>query len=157
MTSTDFNPRVPCGTRPSVICNENTKRSISIHGSRVGPDKASSVQKHQGSHFNPRVPCGTRRVVFACWWRWMYFNPRVPCGTRLFAILTTCTILPFQSTGPVWDPTLCHEVGNNLLKFQSTGPVWDPTSSSCPRFYRVAYFNPRVPCGTRRQSNFPRV
>ena len=82
-SSTDFNPRLPCGRRPI------TKSFIS-----------------RQSNFNPRLPCGRRQVKKLCQahihlfqstpsvWKatfssnyydqWLAnFNPRLPCGRRL--------------------------------------------------------------------------
>ena len=80
---TNFNPQVPCGTRRYV------PRAYSGRG-----------------NFNPQVPCGTRR------WRSAtaeasarYFNPQVPCGTRLLPAISRSLTHPFQSTGPLRDPT----------------------------------------------------
>ena len=80
---TNFNPQVPCGTRRYV------PRAYSGRG-----------------NFNPQVPCGTRR------WRSAtaeasarYFNPQVPCGARLLPAISRSLTHPFQSTGPLRDPT----------------------------------------------------
>ena len=79
------------------------------------------------------------------------FNPRVPCGTRRHHVLFRLSSCGFQSTGPVWDPTMRHKLLFVQVIFQSTGPVWDPTSSSYRKRAPHWHFNPRVPCGTRRQ------
>ncbi len=39
-------------------------------------------------------------------------------------------------------------------EFQSTGPVWDPTLYIQCALKNTVYFNPRVPCGTRPVSLF---
>ena len=152
-----FNPRVPCGTRlaikiwnrrrsifqstgpvwdPTTIRNNIfiSKKRISIHGSRVGPDQ-------------PAV--GQNNPLYA------NFNPRVPCGTRLFSCASSLYCLIFQSTGPVWDPTR-RSCSEKIWKiFQSTGPVWDPTCHPYRPWESQTHFNPRVPCGTRRRFHIP--
>ena len=105
-----------------------------------------------------------------------HFNPRVPCGTRLTLIFVSAIHTKFQSTGPVWDPTSSASRPPKALVFQSTGPVWDPTgmwqNSSSLKLISIhgsrvgpdspfsaissssLHFNPRVPCGTRRNPIF---
>ena len=39
------------------------------------------------------------------------------------------------------------------LQFQSTHPVWDATFVYVTPFPSFFYFNPRIPCGMRRESN----
>ena len=146
----DFNPQVPCGTRPTI----------------------ASYQSVLISYFNPQVPCGTRlyeRIRYTPLKTfqstgplrdptlrhlvaehlsgisihrslagpdrrdWMtrrglcHFNPQVPCGTRLFLWAIVCTAVLFQSTGPLRDPT-------DLVL--TINIIW-------------IHFNPQVPCGTR--------
>ena len=103
--ATDFNPRSPCGERPSstttpipsapfqstlpvwgatvVRLRRESRPCISIHAPRVGSD-SSVVPKYHESNFNPRSPCGERRVgVGHLVRRRKNFNPRSPCGERL--------------------------------------------------------------------------
>ena len=89
-----------------------TATPISIHGSRVGPDNSPIGDLSEFEDFNPRVPCGTRHTL----------ERQRKKG------------MTFQSTGPVWDPTLFALIRAYVyMIFQSTGPVWDPT------FYHVAF------------------
>ena len=126
-----FNPRVPCGTRryrffavsgratfqstgpvwdPTAHLQEQASDfSISIHGSRVGPDFVMwDFIKHRlyisihGSRVGPDGAGGR----FQSLWR------------------------AFQSTGPVWDPTSMYDTAFEATQFQSTGPVWDPTGDT---------------------------
>ena len=57
----NFNPRLPCGRRPSDIINLK-----------------------DCSDFNPRLPCGRRlcRQSKKTAGKAKYFNPRLPCGRR---------------------------------------------------------------------------
>ena len=125
----DFNPRVPCGTRP---IRQTTK---TVNG-----------------YFNPRVPCGTRHINGS--WRTNAksfqptrplrdatryqilkflprndFNPRVPCGTRRAM---------HSSTGGVQECISTHASLAGRDTFIHLRP------------FAQRYFNPRVPCGTRR-------
>ena len=129
---------------------DDEELDISIHGSRVGPDRKSWLQcwiwfiSIHGSRVGPDLKS------FICSTSIWYFNPRVPCGTRQLDYPVAFDIEEFQSTGPVWDPTkqddgklsaihfnprvpcgtrqLIPSVIVQVLVFQSTGPVWDPTA-----------------------------
>ena len=131
----NFNPQVPCGTRPSAkveglankifqstgplrdptldVSRGYVNMIISIHRSLAGPDWTSTATSRQPEHFNPQVPCGTRlghRLMDGL--KTQNFNPQVPCGTRLLPSMTKMTSQQFQSTGPLRDPT---EVGTTEL------------------------------------------
>ena len=55
-----FNPRAPCGARPSV-----------------------TPSRGRQAHFNPRAPCGARlKCRHLGRESWVNFNPRAPCGAR---------------------------------------------------------------------------
>ena len=58
----------------------------------------------------------------------------------------------FQSTLPVWGAT-AYKTANfdAIMQFQSTLPVWGATASTARRGRNTANFNPRSPCGARRQ------
>ena len=149
----DFNPRPPCGGRRGQI-DKATKYLISIHGPRVGADLSVPAVPSSWPHFNPRPPCGGRPP-----------RPAPPRASR-----------GFQSTAPVWGPTVAAALVRLPAEFQSTAPVWGPTHAFvwlpgtavisihgprvgadrciCSPFLQAAYFNPRPPCGGRRQA-FP--
>ncbi len=169
----DFNPRSPCGERPlplpasawrvifqstlpvwgatggvGVTC---ISQRISIHAPRVGSDaeqECGGAVNHISIHA-PRVGSDTvwdARTSFPD-----DFNPHSPCGERPVMTDLMVNELIFQSTLPVWGATLVgdgHFIGG---RFQSTLPVWGAT----PRWRgwpRVSlYFNPRSPCGERRE------
>ena len=101
----NFNPRVPCGTRPPRL----NKFIIVIIFQSTGPVWDPTF-----------LLCLSIRSF-------NYFNPRVPCGTRPSSSFICNSVLKFQSTGPVWDPTYWGDSVEIIPIFQSTGPVWDPT------------------------------
>ena len=80
---TNFNPRAPCGARPYCRRCIHVGYFISIHAPRVGRDLRMNCINYQLYNFNPRAPCGARRLrtipprPFT-----LYFNPRAPCGAR---------------------------------------------------------------------------
>ena len=61
----DFNPRTPCGVRPSC-----------------------AVQAAHVRDFNPRTPCGVRLGSTCFHPNATHFNPRTPCGVRRSAFLS---------------------------------------------------------------------
>ena len=128
LVSSHFNPRTPCGVRPSGMGSRThadvfqsthpvwgatefevlgePEKNISIHAPRVGCDVVFGVQVG----FNPD------------------FNPRTPCGVRLGTVTISFPTVLFQSTHPVWGATI------------ESGEIF-PTS--------LEDFNPRTPCGVR--------
>ena len=111
----DFNPRAPCGARPS-------------HGFPLS---------NSSHYFNPRAPCGARLEIPSP----HIFNgdisihaPRVGRDTAAIAALRDAAV--FQSTRPVWGATFQVVVNQRLVKFQSTRPVWGATDSVRPAVCR---------------------
>ena len=102
----DFNPQVPCRTRPKAGLLLPQPGFISIHRSLAGPDAQD------------------------------------PEAAVAFAISIHRSL-----AGPDPLPGLC---GPALLPFQSTGPLRDPTISFLEYGYFIFNFNPQVPCGTRQ-------
>ena len=82
---------------------------ISIHGSRVGPDLTRRVRGIPRKHFNPRVPCGTRRDLTDA---------------------ERDAELEFQSTGPVWDPTMSFVMRKTPLNISIHGSRVGPDGAS---------------------------
>ena len=120
---------------------------ISIHGPRVGADGATgcSAANVGISIHGPRVGADLVRSYFCR--GLVNFNPRPPCGGRPIASRPRNSVSRFQSTAPVWGPTLAS--GDRLrayAKFQSTAPVWGPTLRSFPRCANcgISIHGPRV-------------
>ena len=170
----NFNPRSPCGERPSdtTVSGRQSSRfqsTLPVWGATSRRWSGGA----QGEHFNPRSPCGERRQLGQ---RPAHSQPE------------------FQSTLPVWGATghpdqpagnghisihaprvgsdnLQVILDDNVATFQSTLPVWGATkdkdnlvgainiSIHAPRvgsdanvidcYYRRRNFNPRSPCGER--------
>ena len=57
----DFNPRPPCGGRPSPYAGDSWAERISIHAPRAGGDPIICFIFCICPDFNPRPPCGGRR------------------------------------------------------------------------------------------------
>ena len=85
---------------------ELTSYWISIHGPRVGADWPCWAWGWPCGYFNPRPPCGGRLKLLTNPLCIVDFNPRPPCGGRHQKAVQTAIGLSFQSTAPVWGPTL---------------------------------------------------
>ena len=106
----DFNPRAPCGARPSPMpCDTFLQRCISIHVPLAGHDFKHFSHLHSGGHFNPRAPCGARLSSPAAPRSVLNFNPRAPCGARHAVKWISSGKLAFQSTCPLRGTTVVEE------------------------------------------------
>ena len=104
--NSNFNPRTPCGVRPSIgprICTVSVFQSTHpVWGATAG--SIQSIMAH--GHFNPRTPCGVRPEQSPGQRGGQHnFNPRTPCGVRRHRHPGRCGFCRFQSTHPVWGAT----------------------------------------------------
>ena len=88
----DFNPRTPCGVRPSAQIPGAGTLPISTHAPLAGCDRPSGEADAGETDFNPRTPCGVRLVSDGVPPEEINFNPRTPCGVRLFY---PCLLSPY--------------------------------------------------------------
>ena len=149
----NFNPRTPCGVRPSVRLDGLQFQAISIHAPRVGCDGMSLESKHIKT-FQSTHP------VWGATPPWRYsdkgcndFNPRTPCGVRPVKIAVSVGAFGFQSTHPVWGATDTLRDALPRHRFQSTHPVWGATPAwSCwPVNDSISIHAPRVGCDRPKQ------
>ena len=103
---------------------------ISIHAPRAGRDRRGTAG----------------RCIYP------YFNPRAPCGARRMRDRTPTRALEFQSTRPVRGATPDDGAELRYNQFQSTRPVRGATPIRIRRAKPWTYFNPRAPCGARRDA-----
>ena len=82
-SSSDFNPRSPCGERRSTKGAGTSWPAISIHALLAESDALLGDLSHRATNFNPRSPCGERRRSSLDPRNRGDFNPRSPCGERL--------------------------------------------------------------------------
>ena len=120
----DFNPRPPCGGRPSPYAGDSWAERISIHAPRAGGDpltaltgsirlfqstppvRGATCQAHSMTPtelpFQSTPPVrGATRVSKAPRARTAHFNPRPPCGGRRLQRRFAAMRKRFQSTPPV--------------------------------------------------------
>ena len=169
-----FNPRAPCGARPSKEQQRKRRVCISIHAPHAGRDRVQVLRVNVSniSIHAPHAGRDSRGMDLKS--RLEYFNPRAPCGARRKRCRPTSEIQKFQSTRPMRGATCCpssrfrggryfnprapcgaRRIAQEVtqvynIKFQSTRPMRGATAPSAPRTSRSRYFNPRAPCGARR-------
>ena len=170
----DFNPRTPCGVRQVVLLiystcvifqsthpvrgatpwgrNWRPVPRISIHAPRAGCDDALAVRCVMAPGISihaPRAGCDLRRPG-DCHCK-PDFNPRTPCGVRLESLLSLSIILPFQSTHPVRGATRKVHPADAYESISIHAPRAGCDSGYCSPIPAPGDFNPRTPCGVRRQ------
>ena len=103
--------------------------AISIHGPRVGADDTANSWPDIILDFNPRPPCGGRHLKAGRPLRWNQF----------------------QSTAPVWGPTVSALLCTAGTAISIHGPRVGADRFGFIRPALIIYFNPRPPCGGRPQ------
>ena len=171
-TGSNFNPRTPCGVRPSAWWAKVKPGLISIHAPLAGCDVTERPISARHCDFNPRTPCGVRRsgelgITLTSTFqsthplrgatgrnraygqvRW-HFNPRTPCGVRLH---TGARGLQAQNFNPRTPCGVRRSKCGGMLPhkgFQSTHPLRGATPLRWRYRPSAPYFNPRTPCGVR--------
>ena len=116
---TNFNPRSPCGERPSAryprLDSNQFQSTLSLRrATRVSPTprdtrilfqstlslrRATQVWQYLADgppYFNPRSPCGERRAFPCARTAGRNFNPRSPCGERQYCTNNKYWYLPIS-------------------------------------------------------------
>ena len=117
--------------RGATTKNERKKQhlKISTHAPLAGRDYYGLVWRHVFCHFNPRAPCGARPFLNMAKDYLSLISTHAPLAGR---------DLPDDRRGEV------------AVGFQPTRPLRGATSSPRPAWSRFRHFNPRAPCGARR-------
>ena len=174
-TGGSFNPRTPCGVRPSDTgagsrnfqfqsthslrsatnkeVNGRSTLVVSIHALLAECDYIGEEFRHHHHGFNPRTPCGVRLICceFMRWVRWV----------SIHALLAECdkSLRENSRLRKSFNPrTPCGvrpsgSGGRHAADWVSIHALLaecDGTVVSCTP--RKAGFNPRTPCGVRQQS-----
>ena len=126
----DFNPRTPCGVRRGYAPIYARQNFISIHAPRAGCDATVCVPRWIARVFQSTHPVRGATV-----------DQVVDLG---------CVV--FQSTHPVRGATV-YDTYSIIVptRFQSTHPVRGATMRCRRPAPTPCNFNPRTPCGVRRQ------
>ena len=153
----NFNPRSPCGERPDLSWPDPPGlHDISIHAPRVGSDGIDGTYKvlYYISIHAPRVGSDGDSGVVRMSLDISIHAPRV--GSDVNVIVPAVVISTFQSTLPVWGATGLSEPvsGARAISIHAPRVGSDPAGSASPTI--PSNFNPRSPCGERRQTQIPR-
>ena len=127
-TRSYFNPRAPCGARPTL--------GLPV----VGLILFQSTRPVRGATKRPEPPEVENAISIHA--------PRA--GRDCSQAINVVPLPPFQSTRPVRGATLPFSPLTLTSGFQSTRPVRGATALSWHRSQQATYFNPRAPCGARR-------
>ena len=143
--SVDFNPRAPCGARPSRNASKIWKQVFQstrpVRGATESncaectPNVFQSTRPVRGATRNSSNACnsspisihapraGRDAATSAMPRMCVYFNPRAPCGAR--PPWTRAATIPssFQSTRPARGATNRIKTSGHKITFQSTRPV----------------------------------
>ena len=150
--SESFNPRSPCGERPShmphsAVASYSFQPTLPLRGATTSCSTAQC-----GSCFNPRSPCGERRCSPSPPRGTARFNPRSPCGERRATEKKRENLGSFQPTLPLRGATTPAPPSPEARVFQPTLPLRGATATGAPARRWSSSFNPRSPCGERRSS-----
>ena len=103
----DFNPRTPCGVRRAYCFILVSFKFISIHAPHAGCDKAPPPPNRSRPRFQSTHPMrGATRDSGQAWPGLRDFNPRTPCGVRLEEKVNEYIKHVFQSTHPMRGATV---------------------------------------------------
>ena len=122
----NFNPRAPCGARPSARSKKSLLRAFQSTRPVWGATLARLILARPIRHFNPRAPCGARPYTMPSPSVLLYFNPRAPCGARPMPPRNCSRLSYFNPRAP------CG--ARRGIRFPAARPQ---------------DFNPRAPCGAR--------
>ena len=125
---------------------------ISILAPRAGRDLGRRALPPASVYFNPRAPCGARPLPRRCPPASADFNPRAPCGARPYTLIHASTDCRFQSARPVRGATRCDGVMDAVVGISIRAPRAGRDAKVGSVTRHLGYFNPRAPCGARRQS-----
>ena len=148
-----FNPRSPCGERHTKAGLSQRFTRISIHAPRAGSDPTSKKSLGVILYFNPRSPCGERRRAT----RWQRSTARfqstlpVRGATTSHALAEEYREISIHAPRAGSDANLDSMPPLRLSRFQSTLPVRGATMQLEIIVTTRRDFNPRSPCGERRE------
>ena len=171
--SNHFNPRAPCGARPILLRSVYLDRGFQSTRPLRGATPLFAFYVLPESNFNPRAPCGARRrrcrlplvdtkfqstrplrgATGCAGWSASargHFNPRAPCGARHFPGGVYTNQSAFQSTRPLRGATPLPVSGKRSQQISIHAPLAGRDCAAMRRTTRRRDFNPRAPCGARR-------
>ena len=150
-------------------------KHISIHAPRVGRDERETTKNIKKRNFNPRAPCGARLgQQFGQLNDRLFQSTRPVWGATNYGRQRHTAAFRFQSTRPVWGATRTevsggysrrisihaprvgrdnsHGMTQRLNGISIHAPRVGRDPSSLKQCQRMKHFNPRAPCGARRDN-----
>ena len=166
-----FNPRAPCGARPSVRFGvesvtmfQSTRpvrgatemtgmwsniTDVSIHAPRAGRDKTYILFSEYHPCFNPRAPCGARRFLYRFHGVSIHVSIHAPrAGRDSLTYLNDMVQFRFNPRAPCGARLDCLISSYVLCRFNPRAPC-GARRISFTRCTDTRSFNPRAPCGAR--------
>ncbi len=145
-----FNPRGPCGPRPAIISAWATDAAFQSTRPVWAATVSSKSERSSQASFNPRGPCGPRPEKAYSNGRSAGFNPRGPCGPRPDQHGWLCRVPCFNPRGPCgprrWMDSSDRTSRNVSIHAARVGRDFRLR----PGLQLAQCFNPRGPCGPRR-------
>ena len=144
-----FNPRAPCGARPSPRNMASSAPAFQSTRPVRGATLQTACDSSQATNFNPRVPCGARlssSVASPVVYLFQSTRPvrgatRLPPDQALHGGISIHAPRAGRDSGPVLAPFVAHisihapRAGRDSAVLMRSPPLRD--------------FNPRAPCGAR--------
>ena len=118
-----FNPRTPCGVRPTRPYGLRFQLLISIHAPLAGCDYAC-CRVHRGRDISIHAPLAGCDPSFAFKFNGLKdFNPRTPCGVRRHQERAFRRLGKFQSTHPLRGATVLAAQAHDLTPISIHAPL----------------------------------
>ena len=151
--STDFNPRSPCGERPtaagSLACSFPFQPTLPVRGATFDGRCPEEVIYN----FNPRSPCGERLPQFSKMIVVKEFQPTLPVrGATCARPSPHPRGLPISTHAPrAGSDAAADNQCKMLVNFNPRSPCGERPVCLMLRAISISNFNPRSPCGERHQ------
>ena len=125
---------------------------ISIHAPLAGCDSGRHGGDQAGRTFQSTHPLrGATARLCAKFPKYTDFNPRTPCGVRRMVSISSGSAPTFQSTHPLRGATRWRRGSGHGNVISIHAPLAGCDCKVANYDIRPADFNPRTPCGVRRQ------
>ena len=147
-----FQSTLPVRGATGIVLSPLPSATISIHAPRAGSDLDDAEGMGIVAKFQSTLPVrGATAARYYTLAQPLYFNPRSPCGERrhIHKQLRPLEGISIHAPRAGSDQT-AEFITKYFDKFQSTLPVRGATCAYRPQFGNERYFNPRSPCGERR-------
>ena len=146
-----FNPRAPCGARPATLFVARKGGNISIHAPLAGRDPGE-LQVSESALISIHAPLAGRDFFFG--FRILpapLFQSTRPLRGATISFVGSCVSTSISIHAPLAGrDKRVADAATSTDVFQSTRPLRGATKMTEKEFLE-RYFNPRAPCGARRQ------